>query len=91
MPKNDYRAISSGLLGDLLKALDPEELRKVSGDVFGRIYEYFLTQFADQKAHDGGEFFTPISLVSFIANVLEPECGIVLEIPVTNPIQCKAA
>ena len=79
LPKNDYRAISSGLLGDLLKALDPEELRKVSGDVFGRIYEYFLTQFADQKAHDGGEFFTPISLVSFIANVLEPECGIVLD------------
>jgi type I restriction enzyme M protein len=47
--------------------------------VFGRIYEYFLTQFADQKAHDGGEFFTPISLVSFIANVLEPEHGTVFD------------
>ena len=41
--------------------------------MFGRIYEYFLTQFADQKAHDGGEFFTPVSLVSLIANVLEPK------------------
>jgi type I restriction enzyme M protein len=47
--------------------------------VFGRIYEYFLTQFADQKAHDGGEFFTPISLVQFIANVLEPESGTVFD------------
>ena len=47
--------------------------------MFGRIYEYFLTQFADQKAHDGGEFFTPISLVSFIANVLEPTDGTVFD------------
>jgi type I restriction enzyme M protein len=47
--------------------------------VFGRIYEYFLTQFADQKAHDDGEFFTPISLVSLIAHVLEPERGTVLD------------
>ena len=47
--------------------------------MFGRIYEYFLTQFADQKAHDGGEFFTPISLVSFIANVLEPTAGTVFD------------
>ena len=37
--------------------------------------EYFLTQFADQKAHDGGEFFMPVSLVSLIANVLEPQGG----------------
>ncbi len=51
----------------------------MSGDVFGRIYEYFLTQFADQKAHDGGEFFTPISLVSLIANVLDPQRGTVLD------------
>ena len=56
-----------------------EELKRVSGDVFGRIYEYFLTQFADQKAHDDGEFFTPISLVSLIAHVLEPERGTVLD------------
>ena len=46
---------------------------------FGRIYEYFLTQFADQKAHDGGEFFTPSSLVSLIAHVLDPERGTILD------------
>ena len=45
----------------------------------GRIYEYFLTRFADQKAHDGGEFFTPVSLVSLIAHVLDPERGTVLD------------
>ena len=79
LPKKEYRELDNEILGQLLRALNPEELKKVTGDVFGRIYEYFLTQFADQKAHDGGEFFTPISLVSLIANVLEPKKGIVLD------------
>ncbi|WP_201243168.1 N-6 DNA methylase [Halochromatium salexigens] len=68
------------MLGQLLRTLNPAALKAVSGDVFGRIYEYFLTQFADQKAHDGGEFFTPISLVSLIAHVLDPERGIVFDL-----------
>jgi type I restriction enzyme M protein len=79
LPKSEYRELSNEIMGELLRALNPEELKKVDGDVFGRIYEYFLTQFADQKAHDGGEFFTPISLVSLIANVLEPKKGTVLD------------
>ena len=79
LPKNEYQELDNAVLGQLLRTLNPDELKHVSGDVFGRIYEYFLTQFADQKAHDGGEFFTPISLVSLIANVLEPEHGIVLD------------
>ena len=54
-------------------------MKQASGDVFGRIYEYFLTQFADLKAHDNGEFFTPMSLVSLIANIIEPKEGIVLD------------
>lgn len=80
LPKKEYRELDNEILGQLLRALNPEELKKVTGDVFGRIYEYFLTQFADQKAHDGGEFFTPVSLVSLIANVLEPKKGSVLDI-----------
>jgi len=79
LPKNEYQELDNDVLGQLLRTLNPDELKRVSGDVFGRIYEYFLTQFADQKAHDGGEFFTPVSLVSLIANVIEPECGIVLD------------
>lgn len=80
LPKKEYRELDNEILGQLLRALNPEELKKVTGDVFGRIYEYFLTQFADQKAHDGGEFFTPVSLVSLIANVLEPKKGSILDI-----------
>jgi len=79
LPKNEYQELDNDVLGQLLRILNPEELKHISGDVFGRIYEYFLTQFADQKAHDAGEFFTPISLVSLIANVLEPENGTVLD------------
>ena len=79
LPKSEYQELDNAVLGQLLRTLNPDELIKVSGDVFGRIYEYFLTQFADQKAHDGGEFFTPVSLVSLLANVLEPEGGTVLD------------
>ncbi|MCK9265352.1 type I restriction-modification system subunit M [bacterium] len=79
LPKREYRELDNEILGHLLRVLNPEELKKVDGDVFGRIYEYFLTQFADLKAHDGGEFFTPVSLVSLIANVLEPKRGTVLD------------
>ena len=73
LPKEEYRELDNEVLAQLLRTLNPDELKRVSGDVFGRIYEYFLTQFAGQKAHDGGEFFTPFSLGSLISNVLEPK------------------
>ncbi len=79
LPKNEYQKLDNNTLGDILRLLNPDELKQVSGDVFGRIYEYFLTQFADQKAHDNGEFFTPVSLVSLIAHVLDPQRGTVLD------------
>jgi type I restriction enzyme M protein len=79
LPKSEYQELDNDVLGQLLRTLNPDELKQVSGDVFGRIYEYFLTQFADQKAHDGGEFFTPVSLVSLIAHVLNPDRGTVLD------------
>lgn len=79
LPKEEYNELDNEILGALLRKLNPEELKKMSGDVFGRIYEYFLTQFAGTKAHDGGEFFTPVSLVSFIARVLETDSGVVLD------------
>ncbi len=79
LPKSEYQELDNQVLGQLLRTLNPDELKRVSGDVFGRIYEYFLTQFADQKAHDGGEFFTPVSLVSLIAHVTDPQGGTVLD------------
>ena len=79
LPRSEYQELDNDVLGQLLRTLNPDELKSVEGDVFGRIYEYFLTQFADQKAHDGGEFFTPVSLVSLIAHVLDPQRGTVLD------------
>jgi type I restriction enzyme M protein len=79
LPKSEYQELDNQVLGQLLRTLNPDELKDVSGDVFGRIYEYFLTQFADQKAHDGGEFFTPVSLVSLIAHILDPQHGTILD------------
>lgn len=79
LPKGEYQELDNQVLGQLLRTLNPEELNRASGDIFGRIYEYFLTGFADLKAHDNGEFFTPVSLVSLIARVLEPDHGTVLD------------
>ena len=75
LPKQEYRTIPDDVLGMLLRALNPDELKKATGDIIGRIYEYFLTEFAGQGAHDGGEFFTPVSLVQLIVNVIEPDHG----------------
>ena len=79
LPKREYQELDNDVLGTLLRTFNDPALRTVSGDVFGRIYEYFLTGFADQKAHDGGEFFTPVSLVQLIVNVIEPDHGKVID------------
>ena len=78
LPK-DYTRFEDTLLEELLRVFDSEVLRTASGDVFGRINEYFLMKFAMQGAQDNGEFFTPPSLVQTIVNVIEPEHGIVLD------------
>jgi len=78
LPK-DYDKFENDLLEDLLRAFDSETLRTASGDVFGRIYEYFLMKFAMQGAQDNGEFFTPPSLVQTIVNVIEPDHGTVFD------------
>jgi type I restriction enzyme M protein len=79
LPKAEYTELDNVVLGDLLRIFSDPALQKANGDIFGRIYEYFLTQFADLKAHDGGEFFTPISIVQLIVNVIEPDHGTVLD------------
>lgn len=75
----DYDRFDNKLLEDLLRNFDSQELRTASGDVFGRIYEYFLMKFAIQGAQDNGEFFTPPSIVQTIVNVIEPDHGIVFD------------
>lgn len=79
LPKN-YNIFEGQLLRELLRIFNDEALQKASGDVFGRIYEYFLNKFAMTGAQEGGEFFTPVSLVQMIVNVIEPEYGNVCDI-----------
>lgn len=74
-----YTAFEPDLLADLVKIFDRPAIRKATGDVFGRIYEYFLNKFAMTGAQEGGEFFTPPSLVRMIVNVIEPDHGLVLD------------
>src|ERR1019366_185153 len=52
------REFEPPVLENLLRIFDSETLRTAGGDVFGRIYEYFLMKFAIQGAQDNGEFFT---------------------------------
>ena len=74
-----YAAFEPDLLADLVKIFDRPAIKAATGDVFGRIYEYFLNKFAMSGAQEGGEFFTPPSLVRMIVNVIEPDHGLVLD------------
>jgi len=78
LPK-DFGIFEPKVLEDLMRKFNSEQIKQATGDVFGRIYEYFLAKFSIQKAHDNGEFFTPSSLVTMIVNVIEPDHGIVFD------------
>ncbi len=78
LPK-DYERFDDALLERMMRTFDSEALRQASGDVFGRIYEYFLAEFSKQGAHDNGEFFTPPAIVQTIVNVIEPNHGVILD------------
>jgi len=73
-----YQIFNSTLLKQLLKKVSeiPETLEY---DAFGRIYEYFLGEFARTEGQKGGEFFTPSSIVRLIVQILEPYHGRVLD------------
>jgi type I restriction enzyme M protein len=78
LPK-DYGIFETKVLEDLMRLFNSERIKQATGDVFGRIYEYFLAKFSIQKAHDNGEFFTPSSIVQTIVNVIEPDHGTVFD------------
>ena len=79
LPK-EYDRFDNKLLENLLRCFDSQALRQATGDVFGRIYEYFLMKFAMQGAQDNGEFFTPPSLVQTLVNIIEPDHGVVADL-----------
>jgi len=78
LPK-EYMLFESDLLFRLIRIFNDPLLDNVFGDVFGRIYEYFLNKFAMSGAQEGGEFFTPPSLVNTIVNIIEPNHGTVFD------------
>lgn len=50
-----------------------------TGDLFGQIYEYFLSEFARSEGQKGGEFFTPRSVVRLMVEIIEPHGGKVFD------------
>lgn len=76
LPRN-YQEFEHDLLRDLVRVFNKDAVKNATGDVFGRIYEYFLMKFSMQGAgaQEGGEFFTPPSLVQLIVNFIEPMYG----------------
>jgi type I restriction enzyme M protein len=73
-----YQIFNSTLLKQLLKKVS-EIPHNLEFDAFGRIYEYFLGEFARTEGQKGGEFFTPSSIVRLIVQFLEPYHGRVLD------------
>src|SRR5215471_13466044 len=77
LPKT-YEIFNSTLLKELLKKVS--EIPANPGyDAFGRIYEYFLGEFARTEGQKGGEFFTPSCIVRLLVQILEPYHGRVLD------------
>lgn len=77
LPKADYRKIPNDVLLGILAEI--ASLRVAEGDVFGKIYEYFLGKFALSEGQKGGEFYTPTSVVRLIVEILEPHTGRILD------------
>jgi type I restriction enzyme M protein len=67
-----YGKLDNHVLVELLRLLGPIE---VEGDAFGKIYEYFLGNFALKEGQKGGVFYTPTSIVKLIVEILEPYHG----------------
>lgn len=78
LPKN-YQEFDAQLLRSLIRVFNKDAVKNITGDVFGRIYEFFLMKFSmsGAGAQEGGEFFTPPSLVQLIVNFIEPDHGII--------------
>jgi type I restriction enzyme M protein len=63
-------------LGELVRLIDTVGLEEHSGrDVLGRVYEYFLTRFASAEGKNGGQFYTPRSVVRLLVAMLAPTRG----------------
>jgi type I restriction enzyme M protein len=77
LPKT-YQVFHARLLKELLRAFSTIPI-DLEGDTFGKIYEYFLAEFAMTEGQGGGEFYTPTAIVRLIVEILEPFEGRVLD------------
>src|ERR1022692_4317695 len=77
LPKT-YNLFTSTLLKELLKKVS-EIPSTLDYDAFGRIYEYFLGEFAMSEGQGGGEFYTPSSIVHLLTEIIEPYHGRILD------------
>jgi len=79
LPKDYSRpALSAVRLGELIDLIGNIALGADKGsqkDVLGRVYEYFLSQFAGSEGKRGGEFYTPSGVVRLLVEMLEPYQG----------------
>jgi type I restriction enzyme M protein len=79
LPKEYARpALNAVMLGELIDLISGIALGQEKGearDVLGRVYEYFLGQFAGSEGKRGGEFYTPRSVVRVMVEMLEPYKG----------------
>lgn len=60
---------------DLISNLDLKSANKNSKDLFGRVYEYFLWEFANAEWKKWGQFYTPKCIVELMVNMIEPYKG----------------
>ena len=73
-----FQIFTSTLLKELLKKVSEIPV-SLDYDAFGRIYEYFLGEFARTEGQKGGEFYTPSSIVRLLVEVIEPFHGRILD------------
>ncbi len=66
---------SLGQLIDMISNIKVGDKESRSKDVLGRIYEYFLSQFAGAEGKKGGEFYTPRCVVKLLVEMIEPYQG----------------
>ncbi len=64
-----------GQLIDLVSNIKVGDAEARSRDVLGRVYEYFLSQFASAEGKKGGEFYTPRCVVKLLVEMIEPFHG----------------
>ena len=64
-----------GELIDLIGSIALGDSESKSKDILGRVYEYFLGQFADAEGKKGGQFYTPRCIVALLVEMIEPYQG----------------